>query len=81
MLVSIAEIALPAIIISGADVDPMAVFFVCTLSSVQIIFFTESANAMLESDIPLTVRDLVVVFLLRTLVAMPMVALATHLLF
>ncbi|MBY5940909.1 hypothetical protein KUW00_08390 [Halomonas sp. DP5N14-9] len=81
VLVSIAEIALPAIIISGADVDPMAVFFVCTLSSVQIIFFTESANAMLESDIPLTVRDLVVVFLLRTLVAMPMVALATHLLF
>ncbi|MBY5970607.1 YjiH family protein [Halomonas denitrificans] len=81
VLVAIAEIALPAIIISGAEVDPMAVFFVCTLSTVQIIFFTESANAMLESKIPLTVLDLVVVFLLRTLVALPMVALATHLLF
>ncbi|ERS83524.1 YjiH family protein [Halomonas sp. PBN3] len=81
VLVSIAEIALPAIIISGADVSPMAIFFVCTLSTVQIIFFTESANAMLESSIPLSVKDLVVIFLVRTLLAIPLVALATHLIF
>ncbi|CAO1669060.1 YjiH family protein [Salinicola sp. NYA28a] len=62
VLVSIAEIALPAIIISGADVSPMAIFFVCTLSTIQIIFFTESANAMLESSIPLTVIDLLIIF-------------------
>ena len=81
VLVAIAEIALPAIIISGADVSPMAIFFVCTLSTVQIIFFTESANAMLESSIPLSVKDLVVIFLVRTLLAIPLVALATHLIF
>ncbi|WP_344964800.1 YjiH family protein [Oceanisphaera sediminis] len=81
VLLSIAEIALPAIIIAGADVAPMSVFFVCTLSTIQIIFFTESANAMLESDIPLTVKDLVVIFLIRTVLAIPLVALATHLIF
>lgn len=81
VLVSIAEIALPVIIISGAEVSPMAIFFVCTLSTVQIIFFTESANAMLESSIPLSVMDLVVIFLIRTLLAIPLVALATHLIF
>ncbi len=81
VLLSIAEVALPAIIISGADVAPMSVFFVCTLSTIQIIFFTESANAILESDIPLSVKDLIVIFLIRTILAIPLVALATHLIF
>jgi nucleoside recognition membrane protein YjiH len=39
LLVSIAEIALPVIIISGGEVAAMSVFFICTLSTVQIIFF------------------------------------------
>lgn len=81
ILISIAEVALPAIVVSATQADPMAVFFVCTLSTVQIIFFTESANAMLEADIPLTVWDLVVIFIIRTLLAIPLVALATHLIF
>lgn len=81
ILISIAEVALPAIVISAAKADPMSVFFVCTLSTVQIIFFTESANAMLESDIPLTVWDLVLIFIIRTLIAIPLVAIATHLIF
>ncbi|MFT5721974.1 MAG: nucleoside recognition membrane protein YjiH [Motiliproteus sp.] len=81
VLISIAEIALPAILISGGDVAPMSVFFVCALSTTQIIFFTESANAMLESDIPLSVRDLIVIFFIRTLFAIPLVAAATHLIF
>lgn len=81
ILVSIAEIALPVIIISGGEVAAMSVFFICTLSSVQIIFFTESANAMLEADIPLTLVDLVLIFIIRTIIAIPLVAIATHIIF
>ncbi|SJN08954.1 Predicted histidine uptake transporter [Halomonas citrativorans] len=81
VLVAIAEIALPVIIIAGEDVAPMAVFFVCTLSTVQIIFFTESANAMLESSIPLSITNLVLIFLIRTAIAIPLVAFVTHLIF
>lgn len=81
VLISIAEVALPVIIISGENVAPMSVFFICVLSTVQIIFFTESANAMLESDIPLTFWNLIVIFLLRTVIAIPLIAIATHLIF
>lgn len=81
LLVSIAEIALPVIIISGGEVAAMSVFFICTLSTVQIIFFTESANAMLEADIPLSLMDLIVIFVIRTIVAIPLVAVATHIIF
>lgn len=59
----------------------MSVFFVCTLSLVQIVFFTESANAMLEADIPLSLVDLILIFIIRTIIAIPLVALATHIIF
>lgn len=81
VLVTISELALPAILIAKANAAPAAVFFVCVLSTVQIIFFTESANAMLESDVPLTVWDLIIIFLVRTVIAIPLVAVATHFVF
>ena len=80
-MVAITEIALPIIIASGAKVSTMSLFFVCTLSSVQIIFFTESANAMLEADIPLKVWELVAIFFIRTIIAIPLVAIAAHIIF
>ncbi|SUO93953.1 YjiH family protein [Suttonella ornithocola] len=81
VLITLSELALPAILIAGANAAPAAIFFVCVLSTVQIIFFTESANAMLESEVPIKVWELIVIFLIRTLFAIPLVAIATHLVF
>jgi nucleoside recognition membrane protein YjiH len=81
VLVSITEIALPIIIASGAKVSTMSLFFVCTLSTVQVIFFTESANAMLEADIPLKIWELIAIFFIRTIIAIPLVAIAAHIIF
>jgi len=80
-LVGIAEITLPVLTIAGQNIAPMSIFFVIVLSTVQIIFFTESANAMLQSDIGLNFLDLVFIFLIRTLIAIPIVAAFAHLLF
>jgi nucleoside recognition membrane protein YjiH len=80
-IVGIAEIALPVMLLAGKDIALQSVFFIIVLSTVQIIFFTESAQAMLQSGIPVTALDLVIIFLERTIIAMPMVALAAHLLF
>lgn len=80
-LIGIAEIALPVLVIAGQGVAPISVFFIIVLSTVQIIFFTESANAMLESDIPVTLVELVGIFFIRTAIAIPLVAAIAHLLF
>lgn len=80
-LLGIAEIALPAISIAGQNVAPMSIFFILVLSTVQIIFFTESANAMLQADMGLKFGELILIFFIRTLVAIPIVAVAAHLLF
>ena len=81
MMVGLIELALPALLISGEEVTVAARFFVVVLSTLQIIFLTESANAILESSIPLNFWKLIVTFLIRTLIAIPLVALATHILF
>ncbi len=80
-LVGIAEIALPVMTIAGQAIAPMSVFFVIVLSTVQIIFFTESANAMMQADMGLKFGELVLIFLIRTVIAIPIVALFAHLLF
>lgn len=78
-VVGILALSLPATLIKGKAVAVASAFFVVVLSTCQIVFFTESANAMLESDIPLSFWDLVKVFFLRTIILIPLVALLAHL--
>lgn len=73
--------SLPSTLISGTGVSAAAGFYIVVLSTCQVIFFTESANAMLDSDIPVNFVDLVVIFLERTILLIPMVAIVTHLVF
>lgn len=80
-IVGILALSLPATLIKGQAVATASAFFIVVLSTCQIIFFTESANAMLESDIPLNFWDLVTIFFVRTIFLMPLVALLAHILY
>ena len=80
-LVGISEVAMPAILVTGSGISEKAVFFICVLSTVQIIFFSESVNAMLESKVKMSIGNLCLVFLIRTLIAMPLLAIACVMLF
>lgn len=80
-IIGILALSLPATLIKGKAVATASAFFIVVLSTCQIIFFTESANAMLESDIPLNFWDLVAIFFLRTLFLIPLVALLAKLLY
>lgn len=80
-LAAFVAMSLPSTLISGTGVSVMAGFYIVVLSTCQVIFFTESANAMLDSEIPVNFRDLVVIFLERTIILIPLVALVTHMVF
>lgn len=75
------EVSLPSISISGANVAPQSAFFVVMMSILQVVFMTEAGNAMLSSELPVKFKDLVLIFLQRTLIAIPLVACATWILF
>lgn len=75
-ILGLAEVALPSAFISGLGVAPAAAFFVVTVTALQIIMFSNSAVSIMESDIPLNVGKLVIIFFLRTLIAI-----VTHFIF
>ena len=81
IIIGILEVSLPAVYISELALSTAARFFVAVLSLIQIIFFTETANAILQSRIPMNVLDLLKVFVIRTIIAVPILALMVNLLF
>lgn len=81
IMLGLAEVALPATYISGLSIAPAAAFFVVVVTALQIIMFSNSAVSIMESDIPLGAGKLIIIFFLRTLIAMPLVALVTHMIF
>lgn len=81
VLLGFFALSLPSTLAGAAGVSAMAAFFVVIVSTSQIIFFTESANAMLDSEIPLSFWDLLRLFLIRTALLIPLAAIVMHLVF
>lgn len=77
-VVGVFALSLPATLIKGKAVAAASAFFIVVLSTCQIVFFTESANAMMESDIPLNFGRLIEIFIIRTILLIPLVALLAH---
>lgn len=75
------SITLPVISISGQAIAEQSIFFVIMLSIVQIIFMTEAGNAMLSSSMKIKFKDVLFLFIVRTLIAIPILAGLSHLLF
>lgn len=56
-------------------------FFVVVVSMLQIIFLAESVVVITNTGLPVSFKELMVIFLQRTILAMPLAAIFMHLLF
>ena len=74
---------LPVLLIKNqvAALAPGARYVVVAVSIVQILFFSETIVVITASKMPVSVRELVMVFIERTLIAIPFAALFMHLMF
>ncbi|MEK3935867.1 YjiH family protein [Sporosarcina sp. FSL W7-1349] len=81
MVVGITDMFLPVILADGVITEPMTLFVIATVSVVQLIYMSEVGGLILGTKIPLNILDLVVIFLLRTLISLPIIAGVAHLLF
>lgn len=81
MVVGFTDMFLPVILADGLITSELTLFVVATISVTQLIFMAEVGGLLLGSKIPVNFLDLVVIFLLRTLIALPIVAGVAHLLF
>ncbi len=81
MVVGFTDMFLPVILADGLITSELTLFVVATISVTQLIFMAEVGGLLLGSKIPVGFLDLVAIFLLRTLIALPIVAGIAHLLF
>lgn len=80
ILIGFADMFLPAVI--GATIESdMTRFIIAVLSVTQLIYMSEVGGVLLGSKVPVKFIDLVFVFLLRTLITLPIIVGIAHLLF
>lgn len=79
MLVGFGDMYIPALMLAGEAVEKTR-FIVCAVSLIQIIYMTEVGAMLVKSRVPVNVPQLFVVFLERTLLALPLVTLFANLL-
>lgn len=80
MVVGFADMFLPAIIGSGIESE-MTRFVIGCISISQLIYMSEVGGLLLGSKLPVSFFDLIIIFLQRTLISLPIIVLMAHLIF
>lgn len=80
MVVGFADMFLPAVIGSGIESE-LTRFVIACISVTQLIYMSELGGLLLGSKLPLKMKDLILIFLLRTIITLPIAALVGHLIF
>ncbi len=80
MVVGFADMFVPSILAASIESE-MTRFIIAALSLTQLIYLSEVGALLLGSKIPVTLPELFVIFILRTLITLPIIAGMAHLIF
>lgn len=80
VLIGFADMFLPAVIGSSIEGE-MTRFVIAALSVTQLIYLSEVGGLLLGSKVPVSFLDLFIIFILRTLITLPVIVLIAHLIF
>lgn len=80
LIIGFADMFLPAIIGTGIESE-MTRFIVASVSVTQLIYMSEVGGLLLGSKIPVSFVDLVLIFIIRTLITLPVIVLIAHFIF
>jgi hypothetical protein len=80
-LLGFLDMYLPAILLTDAAGLVRTQLIIGALSIVQIIYMTETGISILKSKMPLNIGKLFAVFMIRTLIAIPLLTLLVNLFF
>lgn len=80
ILIGFADMFLPAVIGSSIDAE-ITRFIIAALSVTQLIYMSEVGGLLLGSKVPVSFKDLLIIFLLRTLITLPIITLIAHIIF
>ena len=80
VIVGFADMFLPSVMATKISSD-MTRFIIACVSVTQLIYLSEVGSVILGSKIPLKLKDLFIIFLMRTLITLPIITLIAHILF
>jgi len=80
VIVGFADMFLPSVIASSIGSE-ITRFVVAATSVTQLIYMSEIGSIIMGSKIPVSLKDLFIIFLERTIVTLPVIAIFAHLLF
>ncbi|MCT4632807.1 MAG: transporter gate domain protein [Firmicutes bacterium] len=80
-VLTLPSLTLPVSAMAGLDIAPQSRFFVTLLSIVQILFMSEAGNAVMNSKMKVSLKDIMILFIVRTAIAIPIVAAISHILY
>ncbi|MEI2357415.1 YjiH family protein [Mesobacillus zeae] len=80
IMVGFADMFLPSVI--GADIkSELTRFVIACVSVTQLIYMSEVGGLLLGSKIPVSFKELFIIFIQRTLITLPVIVLIAHILF
>ncbi|MFC0272593.1 YjiH family protein [Metabacillus herbersteinensis] len=80
LVVGFADMFLPAVIGSGIESE-LTRFVIACVSVTQLVYMSEMGGLLLGSKLPISIKDLILIFLLRTCITLPIVVAIAHLIF
>lgn len=80
LVAGFADMLLPSVLASGIESE-MTRFVIAAVSVSQLIYLSEVGALLLASKIPVNLKELFIIFIQRTLITLPVIALIAHLIF
>ena len=80
VIVGFADMFLPSVIASTIESD-ITRFVIAATSVTQLIYMSEIGSIIMGSKIPVSLKNLFIIFLERTIVTLPVIALFAHIIF
>ena len=80
LIAGFADMLLPSVLATGIKSD-MTRFIIASVSVTQLIYLSEVGALLLGSKIPVKLWELFVIFIERTLITLPIIALIAHIIF
>ncbi|MDO6465973.1 YjiH family protein [Pseudoalteromonas carrageenovora] len=78
IMVGFADMFIPSILAAGTIESDVTRFIIAAMSVTQLIYMSEVGALILGSKIPVNIFELFVIFILRTLITLPVIALMAH---
>lgn len=81
LVVGFADMLLPSVLAANTITNEMTRFIVACVSVTQLVYMSEVGGLLLGSKIPVNLKDLIFIFIERTLVTLPVIVLIANFLF